>query len=141
MRDVIRDSRMDNINGDWLRQLVRPMAKLHNHGGGWPYICSYLSRAFCLAYKKLGMAAKARNITIKMPATAFQRMPAFPYRLIPKSAMMPKTTPLKIIMPEKNADTNASRRVAGTGLPALAAVVKIVTPILTNGANRQYVAA
>jgi len=87
------------------------------------------------------MAANIRNTTIKMPVTAFQRIPALPYRLMPKSAMMPKTTPLKIIRPEEIADANASMRVVGPGLPVLAAEVKIVTPILTNGAKRQYVAA
>ncbi len=87
------------------------------------------------------MAAKVRSTTIKMPVTAFHRMPALPCRLMPKSATMPKVTPLRMIMPEKNANTKASRRVVGAGLPALAALVKIVTPILINGAKRQYVAA
>jgi hypothetical protein len=87
------------------------------------------------------MAAKVRNTTINIPATAFQRIPAVPYRFIPKSATMPKTKPLKMINVEKSPDTNTSTRVAGAGLPALAAKVKIVTPMLANGARTEYVAA
>jgi hypothetical protein len=83
------------------------------------------------------MATKANNTTIEMPVTAFQRMPALPYRLMPKSEIRPKMTPLKMMMLERSADTKTSRRVMGTELPALAGVVKIVTPILTNGAKRQ----